>query len=153
MLEQKIDADIANALKDDKEKLDALRAIKSAIQVEKRRGGAVRDLSDDEVITIIRKLIKQSEDVIPVYEKSGRSDLIAHEVDLLQVYSVYIPKEPSAEEIEDFVNGIIECVINSGNVPSIKTVMPLIMRDTTGFKQRVTNKRLVDEVTAQLSKL
>ena len=107
-LKQTIDADIKKAmLAKDKDKLRALRSIKSLIllaETEKGDGG----LAPEREMELLTKAAKQRRDSAEIYEQQGREDLLATELSELAVIEVYLPKQLSEEEVKEVVKGIIE---------------------------------------------
>ena len=111
-LENKIIADIKSAmLARDKIRLEALRAIKSAILLEKTKTGNKEDLNDDLILKLIGKLNKQRLDAYDIYKEQNRADLAKEELAQSNVYKEYLPKPISAEELKEEINQII---ISSG---------------------------------------
>ena len=111
-LENQIIADIKSAmLAKDKVRLEALRAIKSAILIEKTKTGKKDDLSDDLLLKLIVKLNKQRLDAYEIYKEQNRSDLAEEEIAQSNVYKEYLPKPISSEQLKDEINKII---ISSG---------------------------------------
>ena len=124
-LAERINDDVKTAMKSqDKEKLNVIRMVKSAIQLAKIE--AKHDLSDEEVIDVISKQIKKRKDSIVEFEKASRTDLAEayrREIDIL---SEYMPEPLSKEEVEK----IIEEVFVKINPTSPKQ-MGLIMKEVT----------------------
>ena len=124
-LAERINDDVKTAMKSqDKEKLNVIRMVKSAIQLAKIE--AKHDLSDEEVIDVISKQIKMRKDSIVEFEKASRTDLAEayrREIDIL---SEYMPEPLSKEEVEK----IIEEVFVKINPTSPKQ-MGLIMKEVT----------------------
>lgn len=98
--------DIKNAMKaKDNDTRDALRMLDSAmkqIEVDERK-----ELSDDDVIKIIIKQIKQRNDSIEQYAKGGREDLVAKESKEIEIFSKYMPKQLSDDELKSALAQII----------------------------------------------
>lgn len=87
---------------------DALRLLDSAmkqIEVDERK-----ELSDEDVIAIIQKQVKQRNDSVTQYREAGRDDLAEKEQSEIDIFSKYLPKQLSDEELEVKVKGIIESV-------------------------------------------
>src|SRR5690606_12832342 len=79
-LEQTINADIKAAmLAKDADALNGLRAIKAAILLAKTAEGASGELSEDDEIKLLQRLVKQRKDSLEIYEKQNRPDLTAKE--------------------------------------------------------------------------
>jgi uncharacterized protein YqeY len=99
---EQISTDIKNAmLAKEKEKLQALRDIKSKLLLEATSGNG--DVSDDVAIKIIIKLHKQRMETYAVYVAQNREDLAKDELFEAQVMEVYLPKMMSEEEVRQEV--------------------------------------------------
>lgn len=107
-LKKQIESDIKQAmLAKDKDKLRALRAIKSLILLAETDKGADGDLSEDQEMQILTKAAKQRRDSIAVYEEQKREDLAAVEKAELEIIEVYLPKQLSEEELKAELQAII----------------------------------------------
>jgi len=103
-----INTDIKNAmLAKEKEKLEALRAVKAAFMVAKTEKGN-SELTEDKEITIVQKLVKQRLDTAEIYKQNNRPELAEKEEAEAKIISVYLPKQLSEEEITAEVKAIIE---------------------------------------------
>lgn len=108
-LKTRIEQDIKKAmLAKDKDKLRALRAIKSAILLAQTEKGGGNELSEDAEIKLLTKAAKQRKDSLEVYEQQGRDDLAQVEKDELAVIEEYLPKQLSEEELRTELSKIIE---------------------------------------------
>ncbi len=106
-LTEKINTDIKGAMKArDKEKLDALRAIKSALMLEATKDGS-GDVSEEVEMKILQKLHKQRKDAAALYQEQGREDLVHDEVFQAEIIEAYLPAQMSEEEISVVVKEII----------------------------------------------
>lgn len=110
-LKTQIDNDIKQAmLARDKEKLEALRGIKSMILL------AETDKSNNGVITpeienkMLMKAAKQRKESADIFQKENRADLAQRELLQLEVISQYLPKQLSEEEVKAEVVKIIDQV-------------------------------------------
>ena len=105
---EKINIDIKKAmLAKEKEKLEALRAIKAAFMVAKTEKGN-SELTEEKEIIIVQKLVKQRLDTAEVYRQNNRPELAEKEEFEAKIISVYLPKQLSEEEIIAEVKAIIE---------------------------------------------
>ena len=111
-LELTINNDIKAAmLAKDKMHLSATRAVKAAILLAKTAEGASgEELSDDEVIKIIQKLVKQRKESADIYTQQNRPELAEVEVEEAKAMEIYLPKQLSEAEIEAELRKIIESV-------------------------------------------
>ena len=93
-LEERLDADLKDAIRRGQEtrKL-AIRSAKTAIMMAKVAGQEARTLTDDEVLAIIGRQVKQRRDSIAEFAKGGRQDLIDQEQAEIDVLAVYLPAQ------------------------------------------------------------
>ena len=104
---EKINADIKAAMiAKEKEKLAALRDIKSKLLLEATSGAG--EVSDEAAMKIVLKLHKQRMETYDLYIKQGREDLAADELFQAKVIENYLPKMMSEEEIKVEVTAAIE---------------------------------------------
>ncbi|SNS50703.1 hypothetical protein SAMN05421640_0439 [Ekhidna lutea] len=114
-LKSTIESEIKTAmLAKDKDRLRALRAIKSQILLAETDKGGGGDLSEDAEMKLLAKAAKQRKDSIEVFEQQGRDDLAATEKSELAVIESFLPKQLSEEEVEAEVKKVIEEVGASG---------------------------------------
>jgi uncharacterized protein YqeY len=108
-LKEQIGNDIKTAMKEKKNELrDALRLLTSAfkqIEVDERK-----ELSDDDVIKIIQKQVKQRNDAMIQYRDAGREDLYEKEAVEAAIFETYLPKQLSDEELVNALQAIIQSV-------------------------------------------
>jgi uncharacterized protein len=109
-LEEKIMAEIKTAmLAKDAKKLEALRAVKSAIQLEKTKSGSAGDtLSGEDEIRLLQKLVKQRKESAEIYRTQGRIDLAEPEEFQYAVIEAFLPKQLDIEDVKKIVAAIIE---------------------------------------------
>ncbi|MAV78884.1 MAG: glutamyl-tRNA amidotransferase [Flavobacteriaceae bacterium TMED171] len=88
-------------------KLEALRAIKSAVLLAKTAGAGHTDLSENDEIKILQKLVKQRKDSATIYREQNRGDLAATEEAQADVIAEFLPEQLSAAAIERIVDEII----------------------------------------------
>jgi uncharacterized protein YqeY len=100
-LTKQIATDLMAAMKQqEKEKLEALRAIKTAFIIAKSNIGADAELSDDEELKIIQKLVKQRKDSAAEYTAQNRTDLAQKELAEAEVISAYLPQQMSEDDYD-----------------------------------------------------
>ena len=100
-LEKRIQADMVAAMKaKEAVKLSSLRAIKAAIMLAKTAEGATGEVTDQEIVKIIQKLVKQRKECAPQYTDAGRPELAENEVAEMEAMEVYLPKQLSEAEVE-----------------------------------------------------
>ena len=100
-LEKRIQADMVAAMKaKEAVKLSSLRAIKAAIMLAKTAEGATGEVTDQEIVKIIQKLVKQRKESAQQYTDAGRPELAENEVAEMEAMEVYLPKQLSEAEVE-----------------------------------------------------
>ena len=102
---------ISDAIKDamrakDKVALDALRAVKSQILLLKTEAKGA-EVSDEQVVTILQKMVKQRKDSFDQFTAQNRTDLAEVETAQSKVIEQYLPKQLTTEELEAEIKKII----------------------------------------------
>ncbi|MDD4712459.1 MAG: GatB/YqeY domain-containing protein [Bacteroidales bacterium] len=107
-LVEQIDADLKSAMlaRDEVRKL-TIRGIKKEIIEAKTAPGANGEVSDDTILKIVAKLLKQRKDSAAIYSEQGRADLAENELAEAAVLETYMPKQMSAEELDAAVRDMI----------------------------------------------
>ncbi len=129
----------------DTQKRDALRLLNSAfkqIEVDERK-----ELSDEDVIKIIQKQVKQRNDSIEQYKEAGRDDLVAKEQLEIDYYKAYLPAQLSDEELEVALRTIIEKV----GATSMKDMGKVMGSATKELSGKADGKRINQAVKKMLS--
>lgn len=107
-LSDQINEDIKAAMKSgEKDKLMALRDIKSKLLLEMTKEGSDGAVDDSRVLAILNKLYKQRMESIEIYKQQGREDLIGEETRQAEVIAAYLPQAMSQEDLEQAVRTII----------------------------------------------
>lgn len=108
MLFDQVSKDIIAAMKaKDAVRRDALRNVKKVFLEAKTAPGANDQLSDEDAMKILQKLAKQGREAADIFVQQGRQDLADAELAQVAVYSEYLPKPLSADELEEAVKAII----------------------------------------------
>ena len=99
-LENKIDVKLSEALKNkDKNVYPTLRLVLSAIKdVKIQKRVKEGSLKDEEVISVLKKMIKQRNDSCEAYKKAGRDDLLNNEKNEMKVISEFLPSQLNEDE-------------------------------------------------------
>jgi len=99
--------DINNAVKDamrakDERKLSTLRMVNSSLKNAdiEARGQGKPPLSDEDILGLLQKMIKQRQESVELYDKGGRPELAAGEREEIAVISAYLPKQMSEDEVK-----------------------------------------------------
>ena len=118
-LKKQIEEKLNEALKSkDKNTYPTLRLVVSAIkdaEIAGRTKGQ-KEMSDSELISILKKMIKQRNESCEVYKKAGRNELLENEKKEIDVISAFLPKQLSEAETKK----ICEEAIKSSGASSIK---------------------------------
>ena len=105
-LKKQIEEKLNAALKaKDKNTYPTLRLVVSAIkdaEIASRNKGQ-KEMSDSDVASILKKMIKQRNESCEVYKKAGRNELLENEIKEIEVISVFLTKQLSAEETKKYV--------------------------------------------------
>ena len=99
----------AAMLAKDEAKLRALRAIKAAIILLKT-SEAGKEITEEDEMKMLQKLVKQRKESIDIYTKQGREDLAKTEQEEVAVIELFLPKMMSEEEIRVALKDIIASV-------------------------------------------
>lgn len=106
LLEQ-INSDMKAAMKAKaKDKLQAIRALKTAFTLEMTKTGA-SELDDDSAVKLVQKLVKQRKDSADTYKSGGREDLADKELLEMGFLEVYLPAQLSDEELTTAIQEIV----------------------------------------------
>jgi uncharacterized protein YqeY len=101
-----------------KERLIALRAIKSAILLEEKNGGS----NKIEDVQILMRLIKQRKDSSELYKEQNRLDLSDKEEGEIKIIQEFLPKQITDEELENELDKIIKD-LNAESIKDMGRVM------------------------------
>lgn len=107
MLLNQLQQDLYSSLKKKEElRTSVLRFLISAINYKKIE--LQRELTDEDVYYVIRKLVKQHGESISMFKKGNRPDLVDKEEKELIILKDYLPKEASEEEVETVIKKVVE---------------------------------------------
>ena len=124
-----LEQDIMSAMKDamrskDQVALRALRAVKSAIIIQKTETGSSSEMSEKDEMKLLQKLVKQRKDSADIFSKQNREDLAKPELEEVEVISNFLPASMSESEIEIVVKETIaslgaDCMKDMGRVMGV----------------------------------
>ena len=112
-LKKQIDDKLNEALKaKDKNTYPTLRLIVSAIKDAEiaARSKDKKEIKDSDIISLLKKMIKQRNESCEVYEKAGRTELLENEKKEIAVISLFLPKQLSEEDTKKICQEIIKTV-------------------------------------------
>lgn len=120
-LQKRLDEDLKEAMRaKDTVRLETVRNVRGAIRSREIDSGQA--LGPDEVVKLIRGLVKQREESIAQYREGGRADLVARESAEKAILESYLPSAPSAAEIERVV-GQVMSELNASSIKDMGRVM------------------------------
>lgn len=145
-LKEQISNDIKTAMKEKNAPLrDALRLLSSAmkqIEVDERK-----ELSDDDIIKIIQKQVKQRNDAMTQYRDAGREDLYEKEASEAAIFETYLPKQLSDDELES----ALRTIIAETGATSMKDIGRIMGAASKSIAAQADGKRINECAKALLS--
>ena len=142
-LSENIDNKIKEAMKNkDSVSLESLRAIKSSILIFNTKKGGSGDLSKDDEIQILSKLVKQRRESADIYLSQNRPELAKIETDQADIIKQFLPKQLTKLEIEKIVSEIIS-KINASGMKDMGKVMGLATKELSGKADGKTISQIV----------
>lgn len=127
--------------------LAALRAVKSEILLAQTATGSKEDLSEEEEIKILSKMVKQRKDSASIFTEQNRSDLAEPELAEAEIISQFLPAQLTEAEIEKVVVATIEKVGAEG-MKDMGKVMGMVSKELAG---QADGKTISNIVKAKLS--
>lgn len=147
-ISQQITEDMKTAMREKNTvALNTVRMLKSSIKnaaIEK--GGADAELTDAEVMAVVRKEVKKRQDSIEQYEAAGRDELADQEKAEIEVLNGYLPEPLSSEEIASIVEAAI-AEVGATSRKEMGQVMKIVQEKTAG---RADGKTLSQAVMSKL---
>jgi len=144
MLKERIDNEFKSSLKNkEKLKLSTLRLLVSEIrnaEIAKRE-----ELSEDELISVIKKEIKRRDQAITEYQKAARIDLVEKEKAEKNILLAYLPEQLPEDEIEKLAREIIS-ELSTGGTVQIGIVIGRLMARVKGKADGSTVRRIVEKL-------
>jgi uncharacterized protein YqeY len=110
MLRERFTADMKEAMKaGEKGRLGAIRLIQAALKDKdiEARGAGKEPLSDEEILALLQKMVKQRQESITMYEQGGRTELAQQEKDEVTVISSYLPQQMDEAETKAAIEAAI----------------------------------------------
>ena len=97
-LKDRIVSDMKDAMRaKDAVRLESIRLLRAAIQ--RREVDERIDLTDEDVVSVVQKMVKQGKDSIALFEQGGREDLVQKEAATLAVLETYLPEQLDEEAL------------------------------------------------------
>jgi uncharacterized protein len=130
-LREQVLEDIKNAMKSrEADRLSAIRSLQAAIknkEIELRP----KAITEEDVIGVIKKMVKQRRDSIVEFDKAGRKDLVDKEKFELGVLETYLPAQMSNEQVAKIVDDVIKAT-GANSMKQMGTVIKEVMAKTGG---------------------
>ena len=137
MLKEQLQKDLLDAMKNkDKDKLNTLRSVKGAVQLEVINNK--KEENDELILEVISKQIKMRNESIKEFEKANRKDLIQSYEKEIEILKKYMPKELSAEELNEIIDEVFEII----KPESIKDLGKVMIELTPKVKNRCDMSKL-----------
>lgn len=144
-LQDKVMTAMKEAMKSkDTNALTSLRAIKSAILLAQTETGAKTELTEDDEIKLLQKLVKQRKDSAAIYTEQCRDDLAQPELDQAAVIEQFLPEQLNEEEIAKVVSDIIAKTGATG-MQDMGKVMGMASKELAGRADGKTISTIVKE--------
>ena len=162
--------DINNAVKDamkakEERKLSTLRMVNSTIKNAdiEARGDGKPPLSDEALLGVLQRMIKQRQEAAELYDKGGRAELAAAEREEIAIITAYLPKQMSEDDVKKAMSGLLaptlrETMLGNAQILEIFNISKVGKiagcRVTDGTVERGANVRLIrDNVVIHEGKL
>jgi uncharacterized protein len=140
---ERLDQDMKQAMKDRAAlKLSVIRMVKAALKNEEINKG--RLLSDDEVLTILTRELKQRRESLHEFEKASREELALKTREEIDVLSAYLPAQLSEDEIREIVREAVAST-NASSKKEMGKVMGAIMPKVKGRADGNLVQKIVSE--------
>tara|TARA_X000001036_G_C20480844_1_gene725589 strand:+ start:424 stop:873 length:450 start_codon:yes stop_codon:yes gene_type:complete len=147
-LDEKISQNIKVAMKaKDIIRLETLRAIKSAIILFKTKSSEKKDLTENDELVLLQKLVKQRRESADIFMTQKRNDLANSEEAQLKIIQEFLPKQIDDLELEKIINDIILKV----NAKSMKDMGKVMGNASKIIAGRANGKKIAEIVKKILS--
>jgi len=145
-----LQTEVMNKLKEamkakDKVALESLRAIKSALLLAQTSGDS-KELSQEDEIELVQKLVKQRKDSAALYKEQGRDDLADPELAQVAVLAQFLPEQMGEDELK----GIIAAIITKVGASSMKDMGKVMGMASKQLAGKADGKAISNVVKALL---
>ena len=132
----------------DKDMLESLRSIKSAIMTEQTKKGSGSEMSEAEELQILKRLQKQRRESMEVYQSQGREDLAEVEQKQLGVIESFLPQQMEESELRSYLEDLI-AKLDAQGPKDMGKVMGTANKELSG---KADGKRISEIVKELLNK-
>ena len=148
-LEQKIMTELKTAmLAKDEAGLRSLRAIKAAIIVAKTAEGAKGEITADEEMKLLQKLVKSRKDSLEIFQQQNRPELAKKEEEEIAIIEKFLPKQMSVDEVKAELIKII-AEVGASSPADMGKVMGVATKQLAGKADGKTVSTLVKELLSK----
>ncbi|WP_273567846.1 GatB/YqeY domain-containing protein [Maribacter halichondriae] len=126
----------------DKVALESLRAIKSALLLARTEKGSGTEMSGDDEIKLVQRLVKQRKDSAAIFADQGRVDLAEPELAQIAIIEKFLPEQLSEDEIEKVVVRTIKAIGAEG-MKDMGKVMGMVSKELAGQADGKTISNIV----------
>ncbi len=128
----KISEEIKGAMKArDQLRLEALRSVKKELIEVRTSGKSGGDISEDEELKLLQRMVKQRKDSANIYSAQGRADLYDKEIAEANIIAEFLPEQMSPEEMEKEVAAIIS-EVGAESIKDMGKVMGVASKKLAG---------------------
>jgi uncharacterized protein YqeY len=108
-MRDQFNAELKTAMKaGDRRRVDTIRMINAALKdkdIEARGQG--KTVSDDDILSLLQKLVKSRQESMEIYDKAGRTDLATQEREEIEIITAFLPQPLSDDQMEDAIGKVI----------------------------------------------
>ena len=131
----------------DKVKLETLRSVKTAFMESTTAKGASQELTEEQSVAILQRMVKQRKDSATIYEEQNREELAQQELKEVEVLQSYLPKQFTQEELDRAIGDIIE----KAGASSLKDMGKVMGAATKKLAGKAEGRAIADTVKKLLS--
>ncbi len=147
-LYETIDQEIKAAMMaKDKVKLETLRSVKTAFMESTTAKGASHELTVEQSVAILQRMVKQRKDSATIYKEQNRVELAEQELKEVEVIQSYLPKQFTQDELEKAIGEIIE----QTGASSLKDMGKVMGAATKSLAGKAEGRAIADTVKKLLS--
>ena len=143
-----ISNDLTNSLKSgEKERIRTLRLILAAIkdkEIASRSSGQDATITDENIIQILKKMVKQRNDSIEMFDKAGRDELSSKEKNEISIINEFLPEQLSAEETLKLCENAIQ-ISNAKTIKEIGKVIKYLRENSTSSLDMALASKILRE--------
>lgn len=139
----RLNEDMKAAMKNkEKDKLTVIRSLRSAVQNEAIN--KQKELTDEDVLTVLTRELKQRKDSLQEFEKADREDLVEKTKREIEIVQHYLPEQLSEEDIRELVSETIQ-EVGASSKADMGKVMSAIMPKVKGRADGKIVNKIVQE--------